>query len=107
MNDNHIIVGKIKQTIVSHGNDNTTDEVYTREQIKKMLEYSDLRTKYHVISINPFIFFGYDRVRYKVLIISKNLWFLFYFCDDTFILITSFYKDYILKVKKYFTLKES
>jgi integrase len=35
--------------LLPHGNGNTTDEAYTREQIKKMLDYSDLRAKIPIL----------------------------------------------------------
>jgi hypothetical protein len=36
-------------TLLPHGNDNATDEAYTREQIKKMLDHSDLRAKISIL----------------------------------------------------------
>lgn len=35
--------------ILPHGNDNAADEAYTREQIRKMLEYSDLRARIPIL----------------------------------------------------------
>lgn len=44
MNDIILNWRKINK-LLPHGNDSATDEAYTREQIKKMLEYADLRAK--------------------------------------------------------------
>jgi hypothetical protein len=47
---NDIIVNWRKvNKLLPHGNDNAADEAYTREQIKKMLEYSDLRSKIPIL----------------------------------------------------------
>ena len=35
--------------LLPHGNDSAADEAYTREQIRKMLEYSDLRAKISIL----------------------------------------------------------
>lgn len=48
MNDIIVNWRKINK-LLPHGNDNAADEAYTREQIKKMLEYSDLRAKIPII----------------------------------------------------------
>jgi hypothetical protein len=48
MNDIILNWRKINK-LLPHGNDNATDEAYTREQIKKMLEYSDLRAKIPIL----------------------------------------------------------
>jgi hypothetical protein len=48
MNDIILNWRKINK-LLPHGNDNATDEAYTREQIKKMLDYSDLRAKIPIL----------------------------------------------------------
>jgi integrase len=48
MNDIILNWRKINK-LLPHGNDNAADEAYTREQIKKMLEYSDLRAKIPIL----------------------------------------------------------
>ncbi|HEX6027514.1 MAG TPA: hypothetical protein VFY64_00595, partial [Nitrososphaeraceae archaeon] len=48
MNDIILNWRKINK-LMPHGNDNAADEAYTREQIKKMLEYSDLRAKIPIL----------------------------------------------------------
>jgi integrase len=48
MNDILLNWRKINK-LMPHGNDNAADEAYTREQIKKMLEYSDLRAKIPIL----------------------------------------------------------
>jgi hypothetical protein len=48
MNDILLNWRKINK-LLPHGNDNAADEAYTREQIKKMLEYSDLRAKIPIL----------------------------------------------------------
>ena len=48
MNDIILNWRKINK-LIPHGNNNASDEAYTREQIKKMLEYSDLRTKIPIL----------------------------------------------------------
>jgi hypothetical protein len=48
MNDIILNWRKINK-LLPHGNDNAADEAYTREQIKKMLEYSDLRSKIPIL----------------------------------------------------------
>jgi hypothetical protein len=48
MNDIILNWRKINK-LLPHGNDNATDEAYTREQIKKMLKYSDLRAKIPIL----------------------------------------------------------
>jgi integrase len=48
MNDIILNWKKINK-LLPHGNDNATDEAYTREQIKKMLDYSDLRAKIPIL----------------------------------------------------------
>ena len=48
MNDIILNWRKINK-LMPHGNDNAVDEVYTKEQIKKMLEYSDLRAKIPIL----------------------------------------------------------
>lgn len=48
MNDIILDWRKINK-LLPHGNDNAADEAYTREQIKKMLEYSDLRAKIPIL----------------------------------------------------------
>jgi hypothetical protein len=50
MNDIILNWRKINK-LMPHGNDNAADEAYTREQIKKMLEYSDLRAKIHTLQV--------------------------------------------------------
>jgi hypothetical protein len=45
MNDILLNWRKINK-LLPRGNDNAADEAYTREQIKKMLEYSDLRARF-------------------------------------------------------------
>ena len=48
MNDIILNWKKINK-LLPHGNDNAADEAYTKEQIKKMLEHSDLRTKIPIL----------------------------------------------------------
>jgi len=48
MNDIILNWRKINK-LLPHGNDNAADEAYTREQIRKMLEYSDLRAKIPIL----------------------------------------------------------
>lgn len=48
MNDIILNWRKINK-LLPHGDDNAADEAYTREQIKKMVEYSDLRAKIPII----------------------------------------------------------
>jgi hypothetical protein len=48
MNDIILNWRKINK-LLPHGNDNAADEAYTREQIRKMLEYSDLRSKIPIL----------------------------------------------------------
>ena len=48
MNDIMLNWRKINK-LLPHGNDNAADEAYTREQIKKMLEYSDLRARIPIL----------------------------------------------------------
>jgi integrase len=48
MNDIILNWRKINK-LLPHGNDNAADEAYTREQIKKMLEYSDLRARIPIL----------------------------------------------------------
>ena len=48
MNDIILNWRKINK-LMPHGSDNTADEAYTREQITKMLEYSDLRAKIPIL----------------------------------------------------------
>jgi integrase len=48
MNDIVLNWKKINK-LLPHGNDNAADEAYTREQIKKMLEFSDLRAKISIL----------------------------------------------------------
>ncbi len=48
MNDILLNWRKINK-LLPRGNDNAADEAYTREQIKKMLEYSDLRAKIPIL----------------------------------------------------------
>jgi hypothetical protein len=48
MNDIVLNWRKINK-LLPHGNDNAADEAYTREQIKKMLDYSDLRAKIPIL----------------------------------------------------------
>jgi integrase len=48
MNDIILNWRKINK-LMPHGSDNAADEAYTREQIKKMLEYSDLRAKIPIL----------------------------------------------------------
>jgi hypothetical protein len=48
MNDIILNWRKINKLLL-HGNDNAADEAYTKEQIKKMLEYSDLRAKIPIL----------------------------------------------------------
>jgi integrase len=48
MNDIILNWRKINK-LMAHGNDKAADEAYTREQIKKMLEYSDLRAKIPIL----------------------------------------------------------
>jgi integrase len=48
MNDIILNWRKINK-LLPHGNDNASDDAYTREQIKKMLEYSDLRAKIPIL----------------------------------------------------------
>ena len=48
MNDIILNWRKINK-LLPHGNGNATDEAYTREQIKKMLEHSDLRAKIPIL----------------------------------------------------------
>ena len=48
MNDIILNWRKINK-LLPHGNGNATDEAYTREQIKKMLEHSDLRAKVPIL----------------------------------------------------------
>jgi hypothetical protein len=48
MNDIILNWRKINK-LLPHGNGNAADEAYTREQIKKMLEYSDLRAKIPIL----------------------------------------------------------
>ena len=48
MNDIILNWRKISK-LLPHGNGNATDEAYTRELIKKMLEYSDLRAKIPIL----------------------------------------------------------
>ena len=48
MNDITLNWRKINK-LLPRGNDNAADEAYTREQIKKMLEYSDLRAKIPIL----------------------------------------------------------
>jgi hypothetical protein len=48
MNDIIINWRKINK-LIPHGNGNASDEAYTREQIKKMLDYSDLRAKIPIL----------------------------------------------------------
>ncbi len=48
MNDIILNWRKINK-LMPHGNDNAVDEAYTREQIRKMLEYSDLRAKIPIL----------------------------------------------------------
>lgn len=50
MNDIILNWRKINK-LLPHGNDNAADEAYTKEQIKKMLEYSDLRAKIPILSM--------------------------------------------------------
>jgi integrase len=48
MNDIILNWRKINK-LIPHGNDNAADEAYKREQIKKMLDYSDLRAKIPIL----------------------------------------------------------
>jgi integrase len=48
MND-IILNWKKLSKLLPHSNDNAADEAYTREQIRKMLEYSDLRAKIPIL----------------------------------------------------------
>jgi len=48
MNDIMLNWRKVNK-LLPHGNDNAADEAYTREQIKKMLEYSDLRARIPIL----------------------------------------------------------
>ena len=48
MNDIILNWRKINK-LLPHGNGNATDEAYTREQIKKMLDHTDLRAKIPIL----------------------------------------------------------